>query len=67
MLAGRVGPALDSGPPGAVVRADRGGLWIATGDRALEVVRAQVEGKKAMTAADLVNGRALRLGDVAGT
>jgi methionyl-tRNA formyltransferase len=66
VLVARVGPALEAAP-GQVVRADRGGLWIATGDRALEVVRAQVEGKKAMSAADLVNGRALRLGDVAGT
>jgi methionyl-tRNA formyltransferase len=66
VLVARVGSVLDGGPPGQVVRADRGGLWIATGDRALEVVRGQVEGKKAMSAADLVNGRALRLGDVTG-
>lgn len=67
ILAARVGPALDAEPPGKVVRADHGALWLATGDCALEIVRAQVEGKKAMGAADLVNGRALRLGDVAGT
>jgi methionyl-tRNA formyltransferase len=67
VLVARVGPVLDAGPPGQVVRADQGGLWIATGERALEVVRAQAEGKKAMSAADLVNGRALRLGDMTGT
>jgi methionyl-tRNA formyltransferase len=68
VLEAQVGPALEGAPPpGSVVRADRGGLWIATGDRALELLRAQVEGKKAMGATDLVNGRALRLGDVVGT
>jgi len=69
VLCARVDPASGrvDAPPGTVVRADRGGLWVATADGVLELVRAQVEGKKVMEATDLVNGRALSLGDVLGT
>jgi len=68
MLAARSGP---SGPPvgspGTVIRADKGGLWVAARSGTLEILRAQLEGKKPMSGPDLVNGRALRLGDVLGT
>lgn len=68
VLEARPGPSgRNADAPGTVVRADKGGLWIAAGDGALALVRGQLEGKKAATAADLVNGRALRLGDVLGT
>jgi methionyl-tRNA formyltransferase len=49
-----------------VVRADKGGIFVRCGGGALELVRGQVEGRKPMSAADLVNGRAVQLGDVLG-
>ncbi|HEX4336001.1 MAG TPA: methionyl-tRNA formyltransferase [Polyangiaceae bacterium] len=69
LLGAGVGPLLDAdqvSKPGTVIRADRGGLWISAGDRAVVLERAQMEGKKAMSGLDLVNGRALRPGDVLG-
>jgi methionyl-tRNA formyltransferase len=53
--------------PGTVIRADRGGLWVATAPGAVAVLRAQPEGKRPMSGSDLVNGRAVQLGDVLGT
>jgi methionyl-tRNA formyltransferase len=70
LLVASVGSSLDAGQasiPGAIIRADRGGVWVSARDRAVVLERAQMEGKKAMNATDLVNGRALRLGDVLGT
>lgn len=68
ILAAKLGP---SGPPvaapGAVIRADKGGLWIAAQSGTVEVHKGQFEGKKPLSGTDLVNGRALRLGDVLGT
>ncbi len=52
---------------GTVVRADRGGVYVACGMGTLEIVRAQVEGRKPTTGPDLVNGRFIRLGDVLGS
>jgi methionyl-tRNA formyltransferase len=69
VLAAAVGASLDGGDgakPGTVIRADRGGLWVAAADRAVVILRAQMEGKKVTTGSDLVNGRAVRLGDVLG-
>jgi methionyl-tRNA formyltransferase len=67
VLAARPGPAGDSvGPAGEVVRADKGAVFVAAGRGLVEILRGQLEGKKAMAAADLVNGRALRSGDVLG-
>ncbi len=51
--------------PGVVSTEDRR-LLVSTSDGALEVFRAQLEGKKELDAADLVNGRAVRTGDVLG-
>jgi methionyl-tRNA formyltransferase len=45
-------------PPGEV-RVERPRVLIGTGDAALELVRAQLEGKRELAAIDLVNGRAL--------
>jgi methionyl-tRNA formyltransferase len=76
-LAGRTLKLLEAGvgapfdatasKPGTVIRADRGGLWIAAADRAVLILRAQMEGKKVTTGTDLVNGRVVRLGDVLGS
>jgi methionyl-tRNA formyltransferase len=52
--------------PGTVVTADRRGVRIATGRGSLWILRAQPEGRKPQSAADLVNGRAIAPGDVLG-
>jgi methionyl-tRNA formyltransferase len=68
ILGARLAP--EGGPeaaPGSVVRADKGGLWVSAGRGAVEILTAQLTGKKATTGRDLVNGRVLKLGDVLGT
>jgi methionyl-tRNA formyltransferase len=70
MLAASVGARLEgaaAATPGSVIRADRGGLWVAASDRAVVIQRAQLEGKKVTSGSDLVNGRVVRLGDVLGS
>lgn len=54
-------------PPGTILLAEKAGIVVATGGGRLVIQRAQLEGRRALDAADLVNGRALaegqRLGD----
>ncbi len=45
--------------PGTVVRATRAGVDVATGDGMLRIMRLQMPGKRAMSAADFVNARKL--------
>ncbi|MET0595327.1 MAG: methionyl-tRNA formyltransferase, partial [Polyangiaceae bacterium] len=45
--------------PGTIVAADTSGVLVACGQGVLEITRAQVEGKKALDARDLVSGRTL--------
>lgn len=52
--------------PGTV-RVERPRVLIGTGEGALELLRAQVEGRRELDALSLVNGRALADGDVLGT
>ena len=52
--------------PGAVVVADPDATLVACADGLIEIVRAQLEGKKAMGARDLVVGRTLARGAVLG-
>lgn len=59
----RAAPALAPG----VVRAERREVLVGTGDGAVELVRAQLEGRREVAAVDLVNGRALAEGDVLGS
>jgi methionyl-tRNA formyltransferase len=61
------GAAPAGGAPGAVVRADKSGAFVATGDGAVELLVAQVEGKRPLSGRDLVNGRSLKEGDVLGS
>lgn len=56
-----------TGAAGEVVIADKSGLVIACGEGAIELVRGQIEGRKALGAVDLVNGRVLTLGARLGT
>lgn len=55
-------PALKPGE----VRVERPRVLIGTGEGAVELVRAQLEGKRELDALSLVNGRALNDGDVLG-
>lgn len=50
-----------------VVRVERPRVLIGTADGALELLRAQVEGRRELDALSLVNGRAIGDGDVLGT
>jgi methionyl-tRNA formyltransferase len=52
--------------PGTVVVADKRGVEVACGRGTLRLLRAQLEGKKALAAAELVSGRALSMGMVLG-
>ena len=49
--------------PGTVLRADKGGLVVQTGDGALEVERIQPEGKRPMLAQEYLRGSPVRPGD----
>lgn len=49
---------------GTVVRGSKDSLWVATGAGLLAIERAQLEGKKPLSARELLNGRAVQLGDV---
>ena len=51
-----------SAPPGTIVAADASGVLIACADGVIELLRAQVEGKKPLDARDLVAGRTLTRG-----
>ena len=56
-------PAL--GEPG-LVSLDRKRVLISSVDGTFELVRAQIEGRKELPALDLINGRALKAGDILG-
>lgn len=48
--------------PGTVIAADSNGALVACGGGVLEVVRAQLEGRRALSGAELVQGRTLQIG-----
>lgn len=62
VLETRIGMGEAGGAPGEVVVAHKGRCEVACGDGRVEIVRAQVEGKKALGASDLVSGRTLAMG-----
>lgn len=62
LLATRLAPGEAGGAPGEVVVAHKGRLEVACGEGRIEIVRAQVEGKKALGATDLVVGRTVAIG-----
>ncbi|HVJ93337.1 MAG TPA: methionyl-tRNA formyltransferase [Labilithrix sp.] len=53
--------------PGTVVLADKSRVVVACAERAIELVRVQLEGKKAIAASDWVAGRGVAEGDVLGS
>ncbi|WP_437874558.1 methionyl-tRNA formyltransferase [Sorangium sp. So ce513] len=69
VLAARVESEAATGeaPPGTVVMASRGVVIVACGAGAIQILRAQAEGRKPLAAADLVAGRTLQAGMVLGT
>jgi methionyl-tRNA formyltransferase len=52
--------------PGEVILADKSRVLVACGEGAVELVTVQLEGKRAMSAPDLVMGRAIAQGDILG-
>lgn len=52
--------------PGTVVSVSGGRISVSTGDGVLMITQCQPEGKRRMTAADLINGRRIAVGDVLG-
>jgi methionyl-tRNA formyltransferase len=54
------------GAPGEVIVADKRGVQVACASGSVSILRAQMEGRKAVTAQDLVAGRALAKGFVLG-
>ena len=66
ILRTQLAPGAAGAPPGTVVAADRSGILVATGDGLLGVLRAQLEGRKALDAHELVAGRSIAVGDVLG-
>lgn len=55
-----------SAAPGTVVLADKSRVVVACGERAIELTRVQLEGKKAISASDWYAGRGVAEGDVLG-
>jgi methionyl-tRNA formyltransferase len=55
----------DSEPrqPGEVVRADKAGFWVATGDGILSLEELQLEGKRRLNAVDFVRGARITQGE----
>src|SRR5262249_44398609 len=62
VLATRRSTLKTAGVPGSVVAADASGVLVACGDGPLEIVTAQLEGRKPLAARELVSGRALTVG-----
>ncbi|MBI4523549.1 MAG: methionyl-tRNA formyltransferase [Deltaproteobacteria bacterium] len=57
-----VAATASSGFPGEVVRADRDGLWVATGDGVLSLEEVQLENKKRLPAAEFLKGARIEKG-----
>lgn len=67
ILESRVGAeAHPEAKPGTVILAGKRGIEIACGTGSLSILRAQLEGRKPLGAAELVGGRALREGQILG-
>ena len=67
ILESRIGAEASRGAsPGTVIVAGKRGIEIACGAGSLAIVRAQMEGRKPLGAAELVGGRALREGQILG-
>ncbi|MCF7506520.1 methionyl-tRNA formyltransferase [Vibrio sp. L3-7] len=54
----RVDEESTSAPAGTIIKADKTGIYVATGDKVLVLEQLQVPGKKAMSVQDILNSRA---------
>ena len=52
-----------TGHPGAVVRADSGGFWIATASGVVALAEVQLENKKRLAGVEFIKGARVKLGD----
>lgn len=59
-------PSASKAAPGTVVLADKSRVVVACGERAVELARVQLEGKKAISASEWYGGRGVTEGDVLG-
>lgn len=66
VLATSRGAEITQAAPGTVIAADKHGIEIACGRGTVRLLRAQLEGKKALSAPELVSGRAVSAGMVLG-
>ncbi len=53
----------EKGVPGEVVRADKGGLWVATGEGILSLEEVQLENRKRLSAAEFLKGARIEKGN----
>lgn len=53
----------EKGNPGEILRADRGGLWVATGEGILSLEEVQLENKKRLPTTEFLKGVRLEKGD----
>lgn len=56
------GAAGEAAAPGSVIAADKSGIRVACGRGSIAILRAQAEGRKALSAAEIVAGRTIRAG-----
>jgi len=54
----RVEPTTVKAAPGTIVKADKSGIYVATGDLTLVLEQLQIPGKKALSVQDILNARA---------
>jgi methionyl-tRNA formyltransferase len=51
------------GEPGEIIRADRGGFWVATSAGTISLEEVQLENKKKLAGFQFITGARLRAGD----
>jgi methionyl-tRNA formyltransferase len=56
-------PEAGRGSPGEILRADRGGLWVGTGEGVLSLEEIQLENRKRLSATEFLKGVRLEKGD----
>jgi methionyl-tRNA formyltransferase len=63
---GKIISANSARNPGEVIRADSGGLWIATGSGVVGLEEVQLENKKKLPRAEFIKGARIKAGDLVG-
>jgi methionyl-tRNA formyltransferase len=51
------------GEPGEIIRADRGGFWVATSSGTISLEEVQLENKKKLPGLQFIRGARVRAGD----